>query len=92
MLTWHGRGGTRGGQGDFKWDDVKNDQHREYYLGHSVKAAVGRWQKNKDINWYNKDESLTAEEAEAERRKELRRVKRAEEDALAQALFVYSLS
>lgn len=79
-------GGTRGGQGDFKWDDVKADAHREYYLGHSVKAAVGRWQRNKDINWYNKDSDLTAEEQEAERKKELRRVKEAEEDALALAL------
>lgn len=30
---------------EFKWDDVKNDKYRENYLGHSVHAAVGRWQK-----------------------------------------------
>lgn len=32
---------------EFKWDDVKVDKHRENYLGHSVKAPVGRWQKGK---------------------------------------------
>jgi hypothetical protein len=30
---------------EFNWDDVKADKHRENYLGHSVKAPVGRWQK-----------------------------------------------
>lgn len=30
---------------EFKWDDVKADKHRENYLGHSIKAPVGRWQK-----------------------------------------------
>jgi hypothetical protein len=32
---------------EFKWDDVKNDKYRENYLGHSVNAPVGRWQKGK---------------------------------------------
>lgn len=26
-------------------EDVKGDKEREYYLGHSVKALAGRWQK-----------------------------------------------
>lgn len=30
---------------EFSWDEVKADKHRENYLGHSVKAPVGRWQK-----------------------------------------------
>ena len=43
------RGGTRGGKDQFNWEDVKGDKDREYYLGHSLKASVGRWQKGKDI-------------------------------------------
>lgn len=42
-------GGTRGGQDQFKWDDVKADVHRENYLGHSLLAPVGRWQRGE--NW-----------------------------------------
>ena len=37
---------------EFKWDDVKVDKHRENYLGHSVKAPVGRWQKGKYYHAY----------------------------------------
>lgn len=32
---------------EFSWEDVKVDKHRENYLGHSLKAPVGRWQKGK---------------------------------------------
>ncbi|KAG7008081.1 hypothetical protein G7Y79_00007g022060 [Physcia stellaris] len=32
--------GSRGGRGDFKWEDVKGDQHRENYLGHSLMART----------------------------------------------------
>ncbi len=39
------RGGTRGGKDQFSWESVKADKDREYYLGHSVKATTGRWQK-----------------------------------------------
>ena len=30
--------GSRGGRDSFKWEDVKDDQHRENYLGHSLMA------------------------------------------------------
>jgi len=36
-------GGTRGGQDQFKWEDVKSDKQRENYLGHSAMAPIGRW-------------------------------------------------
>lgn len=49
-------------------------------------APVGRWQKNKDINWYNNDADVAAEERAAE----IKRIKEAEEDALAVALCVPS--
>lgn len=39
------RGGSRGGQDQFNWSNVKADKDREYYLGHSEKALTGRWQK-----------------------------------------------
>ncbi|OLL22364.1 putative mannosyl-oligosaccharide glucosidase [Neolecta irregularis DAH-3] len=79
------RGGNRGGQGLFKWDDIKEDKHRENYLGHSLKAPMGRWQKGKDLEWFNKkkDGNLSKEEI---RREEIRKIKEAEEDALAEAL------
>ena len=45
-------GGTRGGQDQFRWEDVKSDRERENYLGHSVKAPTGRWQKGKGTHFY----------------------------------------
>jgi hypothetical protein len=30
-------------------EDVKGDKEREYYLGHSVKALAGRWQKGASV-------------------------------------------
>lgn len=76
------RGGTRGGQAQFKWSDVAADKDREHYLGHSINAPTGRWQKNKDIHWYGREESQT----QAERDEEIRKVKEAEAEALAVAL------
>jgi len=76
------RGGTRGGQAEFKWSEVSADKDRENYLGHSINAPTGRWQKNKDVHWYNRDVTMSAEEKE----EELRCIREAENEALAVAL------
>ncbi|TKA65877.1 hypothetical protein B0A49_06824 [Cryomyces minteri] len=79
--------GSRGGRAAFSWDDVRTDAQRENYLGHSLMAPVGRWQKGKDLGWYAKgDNTEGAKSAEELRREEIRRIKEAEEDALAAAL------
>ena len=72
-------GGARGGRDQFKWDDVKEDKHRENYLGHSQFASKGRWQNGKDLGWYargKKDEHLD------ELKEERRRIKEQEEDMM----------
>ncbi|KAK6951834.1 hypothetical protein Daesc_006359 [Daldinia eschscholtzii] len=82
--------GSRGGV-NFNWEDVATSTHRENYLGHSLKAPVGRWAKGKDLTWYAKADASTSTETEQEkaareRKEELKRIKEAEEDALARAL------
>ncbi|KAJ3801828.1 kinase phosphorylation protein-domain-containing protein, partial [Lentinula aff. detonsa] len=76
------RGGTRGGQAEFKWTDVSADKDRENYLGHSINAPTGRWQKNKDVHWYSRDSN----DSELQRQEEIKKIKEAEADALAVAL------
>ncbi|KAL0954703.1 hypothetical protein HGRIS_003652 [Hohenbuehelia grisea] len=76
------RGGTRGGQAEFKWTDVSADKDRENYLGHSINAPTGRWQKNKDVHWYSRD----IQDDAAQRAEEIRKVKEAEAEALSAAL------
>lgn len=47
-------GGTRGGRDQFSWEDVKKDQHRQNYIGASMKGRVGRWQSQKDPDWWTR--------------------------------------
>lgn len=84
--------GSRGGRGEVDWSAVQNSSHREHYLGHSLHAPVGRWAKGRDLQWYARADSDDADgedpaaKAARERKEEIRRVKEAEEDALARAL------
>nr|XP_056713395.1 multiple myeloma tumor-associated protein 2 [Euleptes europaea] len=77
------RAGVRGGQDQFNWEDVKTDKQRENYLGNSLMAPVGRWQKGKDLTWYAKGKKGDAALSRAE---ELAAIRQVEEEAMMAAL------
>ncbi|RKP27295.1 kinase phosphorylation domain-containing protein, partial [Syncephalis pseudoplumigaleata] len=79
--------GTRGGRDQFSWDKVKDDKDRECYLGHSLMAPIGRWQKGRDLLWYTKNkQDSSEEEVRRQRQLEIQAIKEAEADALSEAL------
>lgn len=79
-------GGTRGGQAKFNWDDVKADKDRTNYLGNSLNAAVGRWQKDRDIMWYTKSNQQQAEDQRKALELEREHMRQQDEYLLSEAM------
>lgn len=90
MAVYNGppRAGSRGGRDQFNWEEVRASQSkdREYYLGHSVKALTGRWQKGKDVYWYTREERADRTDKLDE---ELAAVKAHEEQLMAEVRYPF---
>lgn len=56
----------------------------QHYLGHSINAPTGRWQRSRDVHWYSRRRQMT----DAEREEEIRKIKELEANALSAALYV----
>jgi hypothetical protein len=67
---------------------VKADKDREYYLGHSVKALAGRWQKGRDVYWYTRDKGSGAAQALQD---EVRAVKAREEQQMLEVRVCFAV-
>ncbi|GAX85883.1 hypothetical protein CEUSTIGMA_g13299.t1 [Chlamydomonas eustigma] len=61
---------------------IRADKDREFYLGHSVKALAGRWQKGKDVYWYTREKDGQSSSIQDE----IKAVKAKEEEAMLEAL------
>jgi len=93
MMGEKQRGGNRGGKDRFNWDDVKNDVHRENYLGASLHGQIGRWTttaRGSDLTWWSEGRSQLNRQdkgaADAARKAEMDMVKAVEEDAMREAM------
>ena len=99
------RGGTRGGQGEFKWSDVSADKDREVCIVYSfvfipkihiVQNYLGHSTNAPTGRWQkNKDihwYSRDIKDTSEERAEEIRKIKEAEAEALSVALCVSPVS
>ena len=99
------RGGTRGGQGEFKWSDVSADKDREVCIVYSfvfipkihiVQNYLGHSTNAPTGRWQkNKDihwYSRDIKDTSEERAEEIRKIKEAEAEALSVALCVSPIS
>ncbi len=76
---------TRGGADQFQWDSVKEEKYRENYLGHSVMAPLGRWQRGKDLTWFTK-KGQYGHNAKSSGELEIARLKLQEEELMLKVL------
>lgn len=63
---------------------MKEDKHRENYLGNSINATKGRWQEGRDIHWYNRENNIAASGRSS--RDEVRAIKQAEQEEMNRLL------